>query len=182
MKLGSSIPVNGGAQAYLAYAYGPITSYLFAWTAIIALKPGTAALSTAEFCSSWVTLGGNAVISLIFAEYLNRLFWHATKAEVSPDEIPQWAIKLTAAVAVLLVSILGVATPKLGTRAAVVFTVVKVLSILNALSFANSGVQVAALVNAIDIDSQAFTEALLGICHRTWLNPASSRAGDLLFL
>jgi hypothetical protein len=39
-KLGSSIPVNGGAQAYLAYAYGPLTSYLFAWTAIIALKPG----------------------------------------------------------------------------------------------------------------------------------------------
>lgn len=39
-ELGSSIPVNGGAQAYLAYAYGPLTSYLFAWTAIIALKPG----------------------------------------------------------------------------------------------------------------------------------------------
>lgn len=43
-ELGSSIPVNGGAQAYLAYAYGPLTSYLFAWTAIIALKPGERAL------------------------------------------------------------------------------------------------------------------------------------------
>lgn len=72
------------------------------------------------------SLGGNAVISLIFAEYLNRLFWHATKAEVSPDDIPQWAIKLTAIAAVLVVSTICVATPTLGTRTAVVFTTVKV--------------------------------------------------------
>lgn len=39
-ELGSSIPVNGGAQAYLQYSYGPLVSYLFAWTAISALKPG----------------------------------------------------------------------------------------------------------------------------------------------
>ncbi|OJT15721.1 b(0,+)-type amino acid transporter 1 [Trametes pubescens] len=108
-ELGSSIPVNGGAQAYLQYAYGPLVSYLFAWTAISALKPG-----------------GNAVISLIFAEYLNRLFWHSTRAEVSPDDIPVWATKLTAVGAVVVVSIICVATPTLGTRAAVVFTTVKV--------------------------------------------------------
>lgn len=47
-ELGASIPVNGGAQAYLAYAYGPLMSYLFTWTSI-ALKPGA-----------------NAVIGLIF--------------------------------------------------------------------------------------------------------------------
>jgi amino acid transporter len=40
-ELGSAIPLNGGAQAYLAYSYGPLVSYLFAWTAISALKPGT---------------------------------------------------------------------------------------------------------------------------------------------
>lgn len=40
-ELGASIPVNGGAQAYLQYSYGPLVSYLFAWTAISALKPGT---------------------------------------------------------------------------------------------------------------------------------------------
>ncbi len=39
-ELGSAIPQNGGAQAYLSYAYGPLISYLFAWTAIIGLKPG----------------------------------------------------------------------------------------------------------------------------------------------
>ncbi|KAH8833666.1 Non-repetitive/WGA-negative nucleoporin C-terminal-domain-containing protein [Flagelloscypha sp. PMI_526] len=45
-ELGSAIPVNGGSQSYLAYAYGPLVSFLFAWTAIIALKPGGAAGET----------------------------------------------------------------------------------------------------------------------------------------
>lgn len=48
-ELGTSIPLNGGAQAYLAYAYHPLLSYLFAWTCITVLKPG-----------------GNAIIALIF--------------------------------------------------------------------------------------------------------------------
>ncbi|KAE9395060.1 amino acid transporter [Gymnopus androsaceus JB14] len=108
-ELGSAIPQNGGAQAYLAYAYGPLLAYLFAWTAIIALRPGS-----------------NAVISLIFAEYLNRIFFHSTRADVSPDDIPTWAIKLTACLAVLLVTALCVWNRKLGARAAVVFTSVKI--------------------------------------------------------
>ncbi|KAG2111595.1 amino acid permease-domain-containing protein [Suillus discolor] len=112
-ELGSSIPLNGGAQAYLAYAYGPLVSYLFAWTAISALKPG-----------------GNAVISLIFAEYLNRLVWHAAQDEVAPDDMPQWAIKLTAVAAVLGVSMICAGTRNLGTRASVVFTTVKIFVIV----------------------------------------------------
>jgi len=63
-ELGSAIPQDGGPQAYLSYAYGPLVSYLFAWISIIALSPG-----------------GNAVISLIFSEYLNRIFWHSTRVE-----------------------------------------------------------------------------------------------------
>ncbi|KAI9509624.1 L-methionine transporter [Russula earlei] len=108
-ELGSAIPLNGGAQAYLAYSYGPLVSYLFAWTAISALKPGS-----------------NAVISLIFAEYLNRLFWHANRSDVSPDDIPQWAIQATAIMAVSLITFVCVITRSLGTRVAVVFTSVKV--------------------------------------------------------
>ncbi|KAK2466887.1 hypothetical protein APHAL10511_001145 [Amanita phalloides] len=112
-ELGSAIPQNGGAQAYLSYAYGPLISYLFAWTAIIALKPGS-----------------NAVIALIFAEYLNRLIWHSTRAEVSPDGIPQWAIKLTAVAAVAVVTLLCVGARSLGTHTAVVFTTVKVAALV----------------------------------------------------
>jgi len=75
--------------------------------------------------------GSNAVISLIFAEYLNRLFWHATRSDVSPDEIPQWAIQVTAIAAVSLITFLCVITRSLGTRVAVGFTTVKVLSLVS---------------------------------------------------
>ena len=125
-ELGSAIPQNGGAQAYLSYAYGPLVSYLFAWTAIIALKPGTWLHSYLACLTLSSFTGGNAVISLIFAEYLNRMFWHSTSADVSPDAIPQWAIKLTAVMAVAVVTAVCVATTKLGPRVQVVFTSVKV--------------------------------------------------------
>lgn len=79
--------------------------------------------------------GGNAVIGLIFAEYLNRLLWHTTRDEVSPDDIPQWAIKLTAVAAILLVSFICAATRNLGARAALVFTSLKACSALDFLLF-----------------------------------------------
>ncbi|KAG8746914.1 hypothetical protein FRC10_003085 [Ceratobasidium sp. 414] len=78
------VPLNGGAQAYLAYAYNPLVSYLYTWTAVGVLKPGS-----------------NAIIALIFG-----LFYHATGSDIAPDAIPQWAIKLTAVIAIA-VAVLG---------------------------------------------------------------------------
>jgi hypothetical protein len=46
--------------------------------------------------------------------------------DVAPDEIPQWAIKLTASVAIVMVTVICAASPKLATRVAVLFTSVKV--------------------------------------------------------
>ncbi|KAI9574243.1 amino acid permease-domain-containing protein [Boletus coccyginus] len=113
-ELGSSIPLDGGPQAYLSYAYGPLISYLFAWTSISALIPG-----------------GNAAISLIFAEYINRLMWHITRDQVSPDSVPQWSIKLTAVIAVLLVAAICAAARNMGTRASVLFTTIKVCVLMS---------------------------------------------------
>jgi amino acid transporter len=129
-ELGSAIPLNGGPQAYLAYAYGPLVSYLFAWTAIIALKPGRVPSFIWFNIFDLFLSGGNAVISLIFAEYANRIFWHTMKKDISPDYIPQWAIKVTAVGAVAAITIICIAARKLGTRVAVVFTTVKVLSLI----------------------------------------------------
>lgn len=122
------IPLNGGAQAYLAYAYNPLVSYLFTWTAITALKPGSNAIIALIFgCApSFQTVFPPWSYQCFGREYINRLIYHATSSDDSPDAIPQWAIKLTACGAVITVSLLCVATPKLGTRASVVFTVVKV--------------------------------------------------------
>lgn len=61
-ELGSSIPVNGGAQAYLQYSYGPLVSYLFAWTAICALKPGT-------FSPLWTALDSSLREFLVLARW-----------------------------------------------------------------------------------------------------------------
>ena len=68
---------------------------------------------------------------MFLAEYTNRLLFHTTSADASPDSIPQWAIQVTAIISVMLVTILCVATPSLGTHAAVVFTTVKVCALVS---------------------------------------------------
>ena len=75
-------------------------------------------------------LGSNAVIALIFSEYLNRIFWHTTKSDVSPDDLPEWSIKLVAVSAILIITALCIWARKLGPRVAVVFTAVKVASLV----------------------------------------------------
>ncbi|KAH9973240.1 amino acid permease-domain-containing protein [Lactifluus volemus] len=114
-ELGASLPLNGGAQAYLAYTYGPLPSYLFTWTTITLLSPGT-----------------KAVNSLVFAEYLNRVLWNVTRGDDAPSKvIPLWVINTTAVAAVVFVFILVVGTCSLGPRATVVLTSIKVLALLS---------------------------------------------------
>ena len=63
------------------------------------------------------------------------MIFHTARADVSPDDIPQWAIKLIAIVAVFVVTILCVATRSLGTHTAVVFTTIKVVIHLTTVMF-----------------------------------------------
>ncbi|KAG8829968.1 hypothetical protein FRC18_008829 [Serendipita sp. 400] len=62
-------------------------------------------------------------------EYLNRLFYDATTADAS--NIPQWAIRIIASFAIIIVSILCVWTPRLATRVAVLFTSVKIAALIS---------------------------------------------------
>ncbi|WVR05402.1 hypothetical protein IAU60_002417 [Kwoniella sp. DSM 27419] len=111
-ELGCAIPLSGGTQAYLAYAFGPMTSYLFTWTAVSLLKPGS-----------------EAMIALIFGEYVNRLLIHAISTSSDPI-VPDWSIKLTAALAVLLVSILNLVSRTSGTDSTLVLTSIKIGSLI----------------------------------------------------
>jgi len=61
-ELGAAIPVNGGAQAYLNYSFGGWASYLFIWTNLVALKPGSA-----------------AIISIVGSEYLCRILYQLSR-------------------------------------------------------------------------------------------------------
>ena len=125
-ELGASLPQNGGAQAYLAYTYGPLVSCLFTWTAILLLSPGEFYRGCGSVVECGMT-GTKAVNSLVFAEYFNRILWNATRGDDAPAEIiPSWVINATAVAAVCFVVVLVIGTRSLGPRAAVILTIMKV--------------------------------------------------------
>ncbi|KAK4705003.1 hypothetical protein P7C70_g1199, partial [Phenoliferia sp. Uapishka_3] len=106
-ELGSALPMNGGAQAYLATAFGPLPAYCFSFTAVTALKPGS--------------------------QDLCRLIYH-TAFSLDPNSaaraVPTIAIKLTGIIAIVSVSAMQAWSSKAGTRAQLVLTVFKVLAIV----------------------------------------------------
>lgn len=93
-ELGGAIPLNGGAQVYLAKIYGEMTGFLFAWVAVLVLKPGSA-----------------AIIAIIMGEYLVRAVIGAEAETSSP-----WPDKMVALVGLVLVTFLNCVSTKLGTR------------------------------------------------------------------
>ncbi|GMK58980.1 hypothetical protein CspeluHIS016_0604220 [Cutaneotrichosporon spelunceum] len=111
-ELGCAIPLSGGAQAYLAYSFGPLLSYLFTWSAVTTLKPGSA-----------------AIIALIFGEYVNRMIYQAVTGSTEAV-VPQWTFKVTACLAVLFVTALNLISAKAGTHSAVVLTAIKIGSLV----------------------------------------------------
>ena len=72
IELGVSIKKSGAEYAYLLEAFGPIPAYLFAWTSTIVIDPAS-----------------NAIIALVFAEYVSKPFF----LDCSP---PQELVKLLA--------------------------------------------------------------------------------------
>ena len=129
-ELGASLPRNGGAQAYLAYTYGPLMSYIFTWTAILLLSPGECSSPSRFLLFKRGMTGTKAVNSLVFAEYFNRVLWNATRGDDAPAEIiPSWVINSTAVAAVVFVVILVIGTRSLGPRATVILTSMKVYAV-----------------------------------------------------
>ncbi|CAN6661558.1 hypothetical protein TRVA0_033S01024 [Trichomonascus vanleenenianus] len=108
-ELGCAIPLNGSSQAYLNQIFGSLPSFLFSWTALTVLKPGSA-----------------AIISIIFGEY----FAKSLGAEFLSSF---WMKKLFAILALVLVSALNCYSSRSGAHASNVFMVTKI-SILLAIS------------------------------------------------
>jgi len=115
-ELGAAIPVNGGAQAYLNYSFGGWASYLFIWTNLVALKPGSA-----------------AIISIVGSEYLCRILYH-TAFKASPSEsaraIPMIVIKVVAILIMLSISAINGLSVKAGKHFQIILTIIKLLSLL----------------------------------------------------
>ncbi|KAK4051809.1 hypothetical protein OIV83_002514 [Microbotryomycetes sp. JL201] len=115
-ELGSALPLNGGAQVYLDAAFGPLPAYCFSFTAVTALKPGS-----------------QAIIAIVFGEYICRLLYH-TAFTPDPDDaardVPSLAIKATGIAALTVVSLVQAWSAKAGTRAQLVLTVFKVFALV----------------------------------------------------
>ncbi len=93
-------------EAYLDYAFGPLASYLFNWTAITALKPGS-----------------SAIIASVFATYLNRVI-------LNEEHPPLWLDKIVAILCIISVSALQAMGPHWGTTINNTFTVVKICALI----------------------------------------------------
>ncbi|KAL8649822.1 MAG: hypothetical protein Q9226_005413 [Calogaya cf. arnoldii] len=101
-ELGGAIPLNGGAQVYLSKIFGDLFGFLFTWSSVFVLKPGSA-----------------AIIAIIFGEYIVRAF---SPNSTSTDPLPNtsssiiWINKGISLVALTLVTILNCISTKLATR------------------------------------------------------------------
>lgn len=93
-ELGGAIPLNGGSQVYLAKIMGELSGFLFTWSAVLVLKPGS-----------------SAIISIIMGEYLVRAAIGAEAETVDP-----WINKAVAFVGLFLVTFMNCVSTKLGTK------------------------------------------------------------------
>ena len=93
-ELGGAIPLNGGSQVYLSKIFGELFGFLFTWSAVLVLKPGSA-----------------AIISIIMGEYLVRAVIGAEAETINP-----WFNKSVALVGLFMVTFLNSVSTRLGTR------------------------------------------------------------------
>ncbi|ETI23722.1 hypothetical protein G647_05527 [Cladophialophora carrionii CBS 160.54] len=107
-ELGGAIPLNGGAQIYLAKIFGEVVGFLFTWSAILVLKPG-----------------GAAIIAIIFGEYIVRA---AIGAEV--EDVNPWINKIPALVALMLVTVFNCVSTRFAARLGDLFMFFKFVALI----------------------------------------------------
>lgn len=107
-ELGGAIPLNGGAQVYLSKIFGDWAGFLFTWSAVFVLKPGS-----------------SAIIAIIFGEYIVRAVVGADAENVSA-----WINKGVALTGLVGVTLLNCISTKLGTRMGDIFMFFKFVALL----------------------------------------------------
>jgi amino acid permease len=107
-ELGGAIPLNGGSQAYLNKIFGEWAGFLFTWTMVCVIRPGS-----------------SAIIAIICGEYLVHAVVGANIADVSP-----WINKGVALAAMVTVTLLNCISTKLGMKSAGVFMFLKFLALI----------------------------------------------------
>ncbi|KAB8416371.1 hypothetical protein FH972_024890 [Carpinus fangiana] len=119
-ELGSAIPLNGGAQIYLAKIFGEVAGFLYSWFTVCVLKPGSAAIiaiifgeyvvravigSEARDASTWINKGV-AIAGLVFVTFLNCI---STKIAARSADLFMF-FKFAALLGVVIIGIVVAAT------------------------------------------------------------------------
>ncbi|KAJ6786116.1 hypothetical protein PWT90_02472 [Aphanocladium album] len=107
-ELGGAIPLNGGSQVYLAKTFGELAGFLFTWSAVLVLKPGSA-----------------AIIAIIMGEYFMRAVIGAEAETISP-----WVSKSVALVGILTVTMLNCVSTRVGTRVNDLLMILKFVALI----------------------------------------------------
>ncbi|KAL9615919.1 MAG: hypothetical protein Q9160_009145 [Pyrenula sp. 1 TL-2023] len=107
-ELGGAIPLNGGAQIYLAKIFGEMVGFLFTWAAVCVLKPGSA-----------------AIIAIIFGEYVVRA---AIGAEV--EVVNPWINKAVAVGGLIFITALNCLSTRLAARIGDLFMFFKFIALI----------------------------------------------------
>lgn len=109
-ELGASLPFQGGPNAYLRHIYGDLAAFLFSWTGICAIKPGSA-----------------AIICIICSEYVNDIVFRALFTDMVA---PRWLVKLVAILCASCASGIVALSTKGATRVIDLITFSKVLTLI----------------------------------------------------
>lgn len=112
-ELGGAIPLNGGSGVYLRHCFGELAGFLFSWTAVIVMKPGSA-----------------AIIAIISGEYFNSVLFGLLPGDGERALPSELANKVTAALLLLLVTGLNMLSTRLTTRISDSLLFLKVGSLL----------------------------------------------------
>lgn len=107
-ELGGAIPLNGGAQVYLSKIFGDWAGFLFTWSAVFVLKPGS-----------------SAIIAIIFGEYVVRAAVGADAENASA-----WINKVVALAGLTAITILNCISTRLATRMGDLFMLLKFVALL----------------------------------------------------
>ncbi|GKZ22645.1 hypothetical protein AbraIFM66951_002192 [Aspergillus brasiliensis] len=107
-ELGGAIPLNGGSQVYLSKIFGELAGFLFTWSAVLVLKPGSA-----------------AIIAIIFGEYVVRAFVGADVETVNP-----WINKAVAFGGIFVVTLLNCISTRVAARIGDLFMFFKFVALL----------------------------------------------------
>ncbi|KAH7636579.1 Y+L amino acid transporter 2 [Dermatophagoides farinae] len=105
-ELGTSIPESGGDYVYIQKAFGPLPSFLFLWVSILIIQPA-----------------GNAIAAMTFANYILQSIYPTC----SP---PANAVRLIAAIVIVLLIFINCFNVKWSTRVQDSFTFAKIIALL----------------------------------------------------